>query len=79
MLAEGRIGGFYYVGNEAQLGGGCGEIREHEVAGSEEGEACEGGSSDARVEDKEEHLADIVVALDVAQERVPPEDFNDEV
>lgn len=79
MLAEGRVGGFDYVGNESELGGGRGEVREHEVADSEKGEACEGGSSDGGFENEEEHLADVVVALDVAQERVSPEDFDDQV
>lgn len=66
------------VGQEPELGDGRGEGGEHEVADAEGGEAGDGGVAEGRGEDEEQDLADVVVALEVAEVGVAAEDGEDE-
>ena len=66
MGAELGVGGAEDVGDEAELLGRGGEGGEEEVADAEEGEAGYERGALRGVEDEEEDLADVVVALDVA-------------
>lgn len=54
------------------------EVGEHEVADAEDGEAGDDGGAPFWAQDEQEHLADVVVALEVAEVRVAAEDFGDE-
>lgn len=66
------------VGEEAELRDGWGEGGEHEVADAEGGEAGDGGGAEGGREDEEQDLADVVVALEVAEVGVAAEDGEDE-
>lgn len=76
---QGRVGGADDVRDQAQLGDGRGEVGEHEVADAQGREPGHGGRAEVRGQDQEEDLAYVVVALEVAQVRVPPQDGEDEV
>jgi hypothetical protein len=65
-------------GQEVEVGLRAGESGQHEVADAEQGEACGGGSCNEGPEDEEEHLHDVVVALEVAEGRVLAEDGGDD-
>jgi hypothetical protein len=49
-----------------------GEGREHEIPDSEGREACHGSCTISPFEHKQENLADVVVALEIAEIRLPP-------
>lgn len=79
VSAEAGVGGVEYIGEQAELCDGGSEGRQHEVADSKEGKSGDEGGSKGGFEDEEEHLADVVVALEVTEEWMPSQDFDDEV
>lgn len=79
MVAQARVGGAQDRGDQAQLGHGRVEGGEHEVADAQRGQAGHCWGAEGGWEDEQEHLADVVVALEVAEVGVAAEDFDDEV
>jgi hypothetical protein len=77
--AQARVDGVDYGGDEAELRKSGGEVWQHEVADSEGGETCDGGCAVLGREHEEEDLADVVVALEVAEVGVATEDFDYEI
>lgn len=66
VAAELRVGVRDDVREELELRGGRPKGRQHEVSDSEDREAGDELGSQGRVQDQEEDLADVVVALEVA-------------
>jgi hypothetical protein len=77
--AEARVDGVDYGGDETELRKRWGEVWQHKIADAEGGETCDGGCAVLGREHEEEHLADVVVTLEVAEVRVATEDFDYEI
>lgn len=77
--AELRVHGPQDVGDQAQLHDGGRQRGEHEVPDPEHGEPGDGQRPERGREHEEENLADVVVALEVAQVGLLAEDLGDEV
>lgn len=73
------VRGMQDAGDETELGDGGFEVREHEIADAQKGEAGDGGAAQPGREDEEEDLGDVVVALEVVDVRVAAQDGEDEV
>jgi hypothetical protein len=79
VQAQRRVDGGEDVGDQAELCDGRRQVREHEVADAKGGEARYRGGAERGWQHEEEHLADVVVALEVAQIRVAAQGLGDEV
>lgn len=65
--------------DEAELGYGGFEVWEHEITYSEERESGHGGATQARREDEEEDLGNIVVALEIVDVGIAAQNREDKV
>lgn len=77
VRAQGRVRGAQDVGDQVQLRHGGGERGEHEVADPQDGEPGHGEAAQGGREHEEEDLADVVVALEVAEIGLLAEDLGD--
>lgn len=77
--AEIRVHGVQDVGDQVQLRDGGRQRGQHEVADPEHGEPGDGRRPQGGRQHEEQHLADVVVALEVAEIGLLAEHLGDEV
>jgi hypothetical protein len=76
MPPKARIRSVKNIGYKAKLGNRWGKGWEHEVANAEKGKASNERCPHRGIEDKKKDLADVMVALKVAEEWVPSKDLD---